>query len=332
MKSIRDRRNDEMINSDFSIQNQLRNLSQKNLSNYNKIDPNLVQPLANYGIQTTQLDSNTLDSIDKNIESLTSLLLSKISDLEFLFTASTSKITVTTRNAFTNVIDIGSFIIQFNGIVRQLLQVGLSQSSRNSITTKLENLSSPLDAIINGLEQLINLSFTNGDITKSSFSYLRALAAYLFAKKCISKTQYMVITPQLIDSSYTDILKGFSQNKRTVLQSLLNANIDVKPLSQFPVFNGDTPERIANVEREYGIKFRPKEKLRIQNFNDEDARVLMQNKAHGTHKYKSALESIKKELKDEEHNLLQYRNGIKDYTQQLKKAVACVALKKKRRR
>ena len=295
MQSIRNKQNAEATRAENSIQMQCRTLLRKNVSKYDAVDdilnPTILPPNR---VKSTQLDTASLDSVDKIIESLTSLLLSKINDVEFLISSS-SRSTVTNKNAYSNTIDFGSFLSQYNSVIRLLTQVGLSLSSRSSITNKLEGLQSPLEAMISGLDGIIDNNFKNNKTDKTAFSYLRALAVYLFTKKCIDRSDYKLITPQMIEQTYNELLIGMSENRREHLQNHLDEDITVRPLSKFPIFHGDTPERIKHLEHEMGLELPDAHKNIIHNLRQEDASKLLNSQMPLAKSVKANINNLFKE-------------------------------------
>jgi len=254
MQSIRNRQIREILDEDMNINRQVFDREKEQV----RVFQEDVLPK-----KTRDIEAEI--SVDKLIETLNKILENKLTSLEYLL----SKIVGTKdigdaegRRSYNNVINNGDFIIAYNQLVRVYTLSGLSRASQEAIKVKFQEIKPNLDAIVYGLQELIQYLFESGKTDKDIFQLVRSQAVYeLVNKQLYTGTSFKNIDQTDINISVKEVLSDLSDVQRAELKDISESYISFKPLTQFPIEVGNDEERIKQLEAELGFNL-PRGELR----------------------------------------------------------------------
>lgn len=201
--------------------------------------------------------------VDKLIENINKILENKLSSLEYLL----SKITGTSdigdaegRRSYNAIISNGDFITAFNQLVRVYTTQGISRNSQEIIKVKFQEIKPNIDAIIYGIEELVQYLFESGKSDKEIFQLVRSQAVYDIVKGQLYRgASYKIIEQGDIEVSIKEVLAELSEIQRAELHDISGRDITEKSLLKLPIEIGDDEERIKQLEAEMGFKL-PRER------------------------------------------------------------------------
>jgi hypothetical protein len=196
--------------------------------------------------------------VDKLIESINKILENKLTSLEYLL----SKITSTQdigdaegRRSYNNIVSNGDFITAFNALVRIYTTPGISRNSQEIIKVKFQEIKPNIDAIIYGIEELIQYLFESGKSDKEIFQLVRSQAVYQIVKDQLYRSaSYKIIEQGDIEVSIKEVLTELSEVQREELRDISERDITERSLLKLPIEIGKDEERIRQLEEEMGFR------------------------------------------------------------------------------
>ena len=196
--------------------------------------------------------------VDKLVEGINKILENKLSSLEYLL----SKITGSSdigdaegRRSYNAIISNGDFITAFNQLVRVYTTQGISRNSQEIIKVKFQEIKPNIDAIIYGIEELIQYLFESGKSDKEIFQLVRSQAVYQIVKDQLYRSaSYKIIEQGDIEVSIKEVLAELSDVQRAELKDISGRDITERSLLKLPIEIGDNEERIKQLEAEMGFK------------------------------------------------------------------------------
>jgi len=254
MQSLRNRQIREVLDEDMNINRQVFEREKEQV----RVFQEDVLPK-----KTRDIEAEI--SVDKLIETLNKILENKLTSLEYLL----SKIVGTKdigdaegRRSYNNVVNNGDFIIAYNQLVRVYTLPGISRASQEAIKVKFQEIKPNLDAMVYGLQELIQYLFESGKTDKDIFQLVRSQAVYEHVNKQLySGTSFKIIDQADINVSVREVLSDLSEVQRAELKDISESYISFKPLTQFPIEVGNDEERLKQLEAELGFNL-PRGELR----------------------------------------------------------------------
>jgi len=247
MQSLRNRQIREVLDEDMNINRQVFDREKEQVRVF----------------QDTVLPKKTRDveaeiGVDKLIESINKILENKLSSLEYLL----SKITGTSdigdaegRRSYNNIISNGDFITVFNQLVRVYTTTGISRNSQEIIKVKFQEIKTNIDAIIYGIEELIQYLFDSGKSDKEIFQLVRSQAVYQIVKDQLYRgSSYKIIEQGDIEVSIKEVLSELSDVQREELRDISGRDITERSLLKLPIEIGNDQDRIKKLEEEMGFR------------------------------------------------------------------------------
>jgi hypothetical protein len=246
MQSVRDRQIREVIDEDMNINRQVFEREKEQV----RVFQEDVLPK-----KTSDVEAEI--SVDKLIETLNGTLENKLTGLEYLL----SKIVGTKdigdaqgRQSYNNVVNNGDFITPYNQLVRVYTLPGISRASQEAIKVKFQELKPNLDAMVYGLQELIQYLFESGKTDKDIFQLVRSQAVYEFVNKQLyTANSFKIIEQADINVYVKEVLSDLSEVQRAKLKDISGRNILERSLLKLPVEIGDDEERIKQLESELGF-------------------------------------------------------------------------------
>ena len=247
MQSLRDRQIREILDEDKIINQRVFDREKEQVRVFDEV----VLPK-----KTRDIDAEI--GVDKLIESINKILENKISSLEYLL----SKITSTKdigdaegRRSYNNIISNGDFITAFNQLVRIYTTVGISRNSQEIIKVKFQEIKPNIDAIIYGIEELVQYLFESGKSDKEIFQLIRSQAVYQIVKDQLYRSSsYKIIEQGDIQVSIREVLSELSEVQRMELRDISEGEFTERSLLKLPIEIGKDEERIRQLEEEMGFR------------------------------------------------------------------------------
>ena len=247
MQSLRDRQIREILDEDKIINQRVFDREKEQVRVFDEV----VLPK-----KTRDVDAEI--GVDKLIESINKILENKISSLEYLL----SKITSTKdigdaegRRSYNNIISNGDFITAFNQLVRIYTTVGISRNSQEIIKVKFQEIKPNIDAIIYGIEELVQYLFESGKSDKEIFQLIRSQAVYQIVKDQLYRSSsYKIIEQGDIQVSIREVLSELSEVQRMELRDISEGEFTERSLLKLPIEIGKDEERIRQLEEEMGFR------------------------------------------------------------------------------
>lgn len=221
----------------------------------------------------TQRDLGVEVNVDKSVEQINKVLESKLGALEGLTQFLEQSIGQDKASqqaqqfqAYQAVTNTGDIIPLWNQITRYYQTIGLSRDSQSIVKVKLQELKPNLDAMLYGINGVINYIFQykkaedlyeNKDSLKI-LQLLRTKSVYgLISKQLDSEPE--LITVPILESAYKNVFQSLSANQIELVkrfaphQDILKQNI-----SNIPIYTKDElGRRLKSIQDELGIKLPP---------------------------------------------------------------------------
>ena len=246
MQSLRNRQIREILDEDMNINRQVFDREKEQV----RVFQEDVLPK-----KTSDVEAEI--SVDKLIETLNRTLENKLTGLEYLL----SKIVGTKdigdaegRRSYNTVVNNGDFITAYNQLIRVYTLPGMSRASQEAIKVKFQELKPNLDAMVYGLQELIQYLFESGKTDKEIFQLVRSQAVYeLVNKQLYTGTNYKIIEQADINVSIKEVLSDLSEVQRAELKEISGRDVAEKSLLKLPIEVGNDEERIKQLEAEFGF-------------------------------------------------------------------------------
>jgi len=247
MQSLRNRQIREIMDEEMNINRRVFDREKEQVRVFDEV----ILPK-----KTRDIDAEI--GVDKLIESINKILENKLTSLEYLL----SKITSTQdigdaegRRSYNNIVSNGDFITAFNALVRIYTTPGISRNSQEIIKVKFQEIKPNIDAIIYGIEELIQYLFESGKSDKEIFQLVRSQAVYQIVKDQLYRSaSYKIIEQGDIEVSIKEVLTELSEVQREELRDISERDITERSLLKLPIEIGKDEERIRQLEEEMGFK------------------------------------------------------------------------------
>lgn len=247
MQSLRNRQIREVLDEDMNINRRVFDREKEQV----KVFGEVLLPK-----KTRDIEAET--SVDKLIESINKILENKLTSLEYLL----SKITGTSdigdaegRRSYNSIVSNGDFITAFNQLVRVYTTQGISRNSQEIIKVKFQEIKPNIDAIIYGIEELVQYLFESGKSDKEIFQLVRSQAVYQIVKDQLYRgASYKIIEQGDIEVSIKEVLSELSEIQRAELKDISGRDITERSLLKLPIEIGEDEDRIKALEAEMGFK------------------------------------------------------------------------------
>lgn len=280
MQSLRDRQILEVLDEDRNINRQVFDREKQQV----KVFQENILPK-----KTRDLEAET--SVDKLVENINRIVENKLTSLEYLL----SKIVSTKdigdaegRRSYNNVVSNGDIITNYNQLIRVYTVEGISRASQELIKVKLQDIKPNIDAIIYGIEQLVQYLFEAGKSDKEIFQLIRSQAVFQIIQDQLFRTNsYKTIEQGDIQVAIKEVLSELSDVQRAELRDISGRDITEKSLLKLPIEIGDDEARIQQLEAELGFnlprgatsEFAPREKEQaFSMFGDLGKEMIVRNR------------------------------------------------------
>jgi len=280
MQSLRDRQILEILDEDRNINRQVFDREKEQV----KVFQENALPK-----KTRDLEAEI--SVDKLIENINRIVENKLTSLEYLL----SKIVSTKdigdaegRRSYNNVVSNGDIITNYNQLIRVYTVQGLSRNSQELIKVKLQDIKPNVDAILYGIEELIQYLFEAGKSDKEIFQLIRSQAVFQIIHNQLFRANiYKPIEQGDIQVAIKEVLSDLSDIQRAELKDISGRDITEKSLLKLPIEIGDDESRIQQLEAELGFnlprgatsEYAPKEKEQaFSMFGDLGKEMIVKNR------------------------------------------------------
>jgi hypothetical protein len=254
--ALRKKQTNEVLNVWNDVQRQVFTRERVQAANFDTG----VQPQKSRDLES-EVNSSTL------IENLNKLMESKTLSLENLLARYEEK-------NFANVVLVSDIINLFNSILRIYVSPNLSRTSRELIKVKLQDLEPNAKALSYGVNEMINILFEKAP-DKRIYNLVRALTVYNVIRKELETNNYYLIDKSTLDAEFRNILSQQSQERRNFLASLSEREPADAPLygrlKQYPVFDSNVNQRIAQVQEELGVDLTDDLRQNLDRLPDNEA-------------------------------------------------------------
>lgn len=247
MQSLRDRQIREVLDEDQNINRQVFDREKQQ-----------VRVFQDNVLPKKTRDTEAEISVDKLIENLNRILENKLTSLEYLL----SKIVGTSnigdaegRRSYNNVVSNGDFITTYNQLIRVYTTQGISRNSQEIIKVKFQEIKPNIDAIIYGIEELVQYLFEADKSDKEIFQLIRSQAVYQIVKDQLYRgSSYKIIEQGDIQVSLKEVLSDLSEVQRVELRDISERDITEKSLLKLPIEIGQDEGRLQALEAEFGFR------------------------------------------------------------------------------
>jgi len=247
MQSLRNRQIREIMDEEMNINRRVFDREKEQVRVFDEV----ILPK-----KTRDVDAEI--GVDKLIENINKILENKLTSLEYLL----SKITSTQdigdaegRRSYNNIISNGDFITSYNSLIRIYTTAGISRNSQEIIKVKFQEIKPNIDAIIYGIEELVQYLFESGKSDKEIFQLIRSQAVYQVVKNQLYRSSsYKIIEQGDIAVSIKEVLAELSEVQREELRDISERDITERSLLKLPFELGKDEERIKQLEAEMGFR------------------------------------------------------------------------------
>jgi len=247
MQSLRNRQIREIMDEEMNINRRVFDREKEQVRVFDEV----ILPK-----KTRDVDAEI--GVDKLIENINKILENKLTSLEYLL----SKITSTQdigdaegRRSYNNIISNGDFITSYNSLIRIYTTAGISRNSQEIIKVKFQEIKPNIDAIMYGIEELVQYLFESGKSDKEIFQLIRSQAVYQVVKNQLYRSSsYKIIEQGDIAVSIKEVLAELSEVQREELRDISERDITERSLLKLPFELGKDEERIKQLEAEMGFR------------------------------------------------------------------------------
>lgn len=228
-------------------------------------------------------DVDTEVSVDKQVETINRIIESKLTSLESLLSVLNIQQSIGRyRVDFNSATTVSDFIAAWNAFVRLYKTNGLSRTTLELIKVKIQESSTSLNAVIYGMNQLIDHIFYKGGslLSKDLIPILQACATYRVAKSQIESLIFSFIDANSVDIEYKQILAEQSPTRRAEINRYLDKSRDItSQVIRSPAqFNEvDRMNRVNELRDLYGLDIPVGQ---ILNTSDKDFNTLIKDHQH----------------------------------------------------
>ena len=262
MSSLRAKQNMEMLDVFKNINSQVVGLQNKQI----QVFPESLAP-------KSQRDLGAEVNTDKAIEQLNRTVEQKLGALELIINNLHAEPAVITNvrglsraefrgavlQAEQIVISTGDVVPLYNSIVRFFQTPGINRDSQNIIRVKIQELQPNLEAMMYGLNQLVDWLFENREIIPtiglSILNFLRTLSVFTLIKQQVDSGVLEPISVDNVARSFKNVLDDLPSNKLAILKKYAPrgelTSSSVRNIPEFDILNRD--ERVRQIADEVGI-------------------------------------------------------------------------------
>ena len=263
--TLRDRQNMEILDVFKNIHSQVADRQMKQVA----VFPESVLP-------KTQRDLAVEVNVDKGIDSLNSILESKLGSLEYFVQninvenrgapkgeLSERAVLLPYSQAYQQVIGTGELVPVWNLIVRAYQSPGLSKQSQEIIKVKMQELKGNLDAmkygLSSGIQAIFEFKIVDAQIALKILELLRALSVYTLISMQADSGVFEQITMERLSSSYKNVIQSLSLEQIEVLRNFSKVGrVFDSPIRNIPLFGTEHgKERLKEVSNELGFDVPP---------------------------------------------------------------------------
>jgi len=182
------------------------------------------------------------------------------------------------QKAFQEVLNTGVIVSQWNTIVRYYTKPGLSKQSQEMIKVKVKDLEPNLEAILYGLDQVVEALFEFNRFTDligmKILEVLRSTSIYQIVKQQVDTSSFELISVAMMDTSFKNIFAGLSQQRRELLSEVSQRGEpnQKRPLRIIPDFDTTSFQaRMKELMEELGVRSLPDDLVaRLKKMNRAD--------------------------------------------------------------
>ena len=182
------------------------------------------------------------------------------------------------QKAFQEVLNTGVIVSQWNAIVRYYTKQGLSKQSQEMIKVKVKDLEPNLDAMLYGLDQVVEALFGFNRFTDligmKILEVLRSVSIYQIVKQQVNTSSFELISVAMMDTSFKNIFAELSQQRRELLAEVSQRGEpnQKRPLRIIPDFDTTSFQaRMKELMDELGVRSLPDDLVaRLKKMNRAD--------------------------------------------------------------
>ena len=182
------------------------------------------------------------------------------------------------QKAFQEVLNTGVIVSQWNAIVRYFTKSGLSKQSQEMIKVKVKDVEPNLEAILYGLDQVVEALFGFNRFTDTIgmkiLEVLRSTSIYQIVKQQVDASSFELLSVEMMDASFKNIFAGLSQQRRELLAEVSQRGEpnQKRPLRIIPDFDTTSFQtRIKELMDELGVRSLPDDLVsRLKRMNRAD--------------------------------------------------------------
>jgi len=211
----------------------------------------------------SQRDLEAEVGVDKVLEQLDKIINQKILNLEVIMTRKGVIGVAEGFKSYAEVVNNADLLVYWNSLARIYTKGGISRQSQELIKVKLQSIKGGIDALVYGTKELLNFTYDENLISKTTFEVIKSYALYSQIKLQLENFSIRPIEQGDIEASYKNYISTLPEMTRSTLER--NSSLsDVSKMSirgklkQYPLFSAnDAPSRIREIEQELGIRVLP---------------------------------------------------------------------------
>ena len=182
------------------------------------------------------------------------------------------------QKAFQEVLNTGVIVSQWNAIVRYYTKPGLSKQSQEVIKVKVKDLEPNLEAILYGLDQVVEALFAFNRFTDliglKVLEVLRSVSIYRIIKQQVDASSFELVSVAMMNTSFKNIFAELSQQRRELLSGVSERGEphQKRPIRIIPDFDTTSfQERLKELMSELGVRELPDDLVaRLKKMNRAD--------------------------------------------------------------